>query len=44
VAAVREAAGSEKGAFELIATAAMAAGLFRWRQALNALEQADASA
>jgi hypothetical protein len=45
VAAVLAAAGSEKAAFELIATAATGAGLFRWQQAMNALELGeDASA
>jgi hypothetical protein len=33
------AAGSEKAAFELIATAAMAAGLLRWQQAIEAMEE-----
>jgi hypothetical protein len=44
VAAVRAAAGSEKAAFELVAVAAVGAGMSRWQQALRALEQADASA
>jgi hypothetical protein len=40
VAGVLAAAGSEKGAFELIATAATAAGLLRWQRAIKALEEA----
>ena len=40
VASVLAAAGSEKAAFELIATAAVAAGLLRWQQAIKALEEA----
>lgn len=40
VASVLAAAGSEKAAFELIATAAMAAGLLRWQEAIEALEEA----
>lgn len=40
VAQVRAAAGSEKAAFELIATAAAAAGLLRWEQALKTLDEA----
>jgi hypothetical protein len=34
---------AKKAAFELVATAAVGAGLSRWQQALKALEQADAS-
>lgn len=42
---VVQAAGSEKAAFEIIAAAAMGAGLMRWRLALKTLEEAsDASA
>jgi hypothetical protein len=41
VASVLAAAGSEKGAFEVIATAAMGAGLLRWHQAIKVLEEAD---
>lgn len=45
VANALAAAGSEKAAFELIAAAAMGAGLFRWQQAIKALEETtDASA
>jgi len=41
---VRE-AGSEKAAFEVIAAAAMGAGLLRWRSAIKVLDEAcDASA
>jgi hypothetical protein len=44
VASVLAAAGSEKAAFELIATAATAAGLLRWQRAIKALEEiGDAS-
>ena len=39
VANVVTAAGSEKAAFELIATAATGAGLLRWQQAIRALEE-----
>jgi hypothetical protein len=41
VASVLAATGSEKGAFEVIATAAMGAGLLRWHQAIKVLEEAD---
>jgi hypothetical protein len=42
---VQAAAGSEKAAFEIIAAAAMGAGLMRWRLAVKALdESSDASA
>lgn len=45
VKAVVQAAGSEKAAFEIIAAAAMGAGLMRWQLAIKALEEAsDASA
>jgi hypothetical protein len=41
---VRE-VGSEKAAFEVIAAAAMGAGLLRWRSAIKVLDEAsDASA
>lgn len=39
VAGVLAIAGSEKAAFELIVTAATAAGLLRWQQAIKALEE-----
>lgn len=41
VASVLAAAGTEKAAFELIASAATGAGLLRWRQAVKALEGSD---
>jgi hypothetical protein len=45
VASVLRAAGSEKAAFEIIAAAALGAGLLRWRQGIKALEEvADAPA
>jgi hypothetical protein len=45
VEGVVRAAGSEKAAFEIIAAAAMGAGLMRWRLAVKALdESSDASA
>lgn len=40
VESVLAALGSEKAAFELIATAATAAGLLRWQRAIKALEGA----
>lgn len=40
VASVLRAMGSEKATFEVIAAAAMGAGLFRWRHGINALEEA----
>lgn len=40
VAAVVRAAGSEKAAFEVILAGAVGAGLFRWRQGMNALDGA----
>jgi len=44
VARVLQAAGNEKAAFELIAAAAVGAGLLRWQQAMKVLEEAgDAS-
>lgn len=42
VASVVAAAGSEKATFELITTAAMGAGLLRWKRAIEALEGIDA--
>ena len=45
VASVVQATGSEKAAFELIAAAALGAGLLRWRQGIKVLsEAADAPA
>jgi len=41
VAAVRDAAGSEKDAFELVLAAAIGAGLERWEAAVNAIREAD---
>lgn len=40
VLAVLRATGSEKAAFEVILAAAVGAGLFRWRLAMKALEEA----
>src|SRR5262245_25108351 len=40
VADVLAAAGSQKAAFELIAAAAMGAGLERWQKAIKAVEEA----
>ena len=41
---VLAATGNEKATFEIIAAAAVGAGLFRWRQAIKVLEEAsDAS-
>ena len=40
VASVVEATGSEKAAFEVIAAAALGAGLLRWRQGIKALSEA----
>jgi len=40
VASVLQAAGSEKAAFEIIAAAAVGAGLLRWQQAVKALNEA----
>jgi hypothetical protein len=40
VASVLRAVGSEKAAFEVIAAAAVGAGLLRWRQGIKALEEA----
>jgi len=45
VEGVVQAAGGEKAAFEIIAAAAIGAGLVRWRLAVKALNEAsDASA
>jgi len=44
VAAMVSEAGSEKAAFEIIAAAALGAGLLRWRQAIKMLEEADDAA
>ena len=41
VASVGAATGSETAAFELMATAAMGAGLLRWQQAIKVLEESD---
>jgi len=43
VATIVAETGSEKAAFEIVATAAAAAGLSRWQKALEVLEAADAS-
>jgi hypothetical protein len=40
VANVLRATGSEKAAFEVIVAAAVGAGLFRWRRALEVLDEA----
>ena len=39
VASVLRATGSEKAAFEVIAAAALGAGLLRWRQGIKALDE-----
>ncbi len=44
VAAVVSDAGSQKAAFEIIAAAALGAGLLRWRQAIKMLEEAGDAA
>jgi hypothetical protein len=45
VASALRATGSEKAAFEVIAAAALGAGLLRWRQGIKALDEvADALA
>lgn len=41
VAAVRGAAGSEKGAFEVIMSASIGAGLARWDAAVRAIDEAS---
>lgn len=40
VAAVREAAGTDRGAFEIILSASVGAGLVRWDAAMRAIEGA----
>jgi hypothetical protein len=40
VASVVSATGSEKATFEVIVAAAVAAGLFRWQQAIDVLDEA----
>jgi hypothetical protein len=40
VASVLRATGSEKATFEVIAAAALGAGLLRWRQGIKALDEA----
>jgi hypothetical protein len=40
VARVLQATGSEKAAFEVIAAAALGAGLLRWRQGIKTLDEA----
>ena len=40
VASVLRATASERGAFEVIAAAALGAGLLRWRQGIKALDEA----
>ena len=44
VASVLRATGSEKAAFELIAAAALGAGLLRWQQGIKVLEEATDAA
>jgi len=44
VAAVRTQTGSERAAFEIVAAAAMGAGLLRWQQGLAAVEEAGDAA
>ena len=44
VETVLKATGSEKAAFEIIAAAAVGAGLVRWRHAVKALEEASDAA
>jgi hypothetical protein len=41
VASVLRATGSEKATFEIIAAAALGAGLLRWRQGIKALDEAS---
>lgn len=41
VAGVVAAAGTEKAAFEIIACAAMGAGLLRWQRAIDVLKECD---
>jgi hypothetical protein len=42
VARVVDAAGSQRAAFELVAAAAVGAGLHRWRRGLDVLDEAAA--
>ncbi|MBX3091108.1 MAG: hypothetical protein KF801_01200 [Cryobacterium sp.] len=44
VAAVREAAGSERAAFEIVMAASIGAGLRRWDAAIRAIEEASDAA
>jgi hypothetical protein len=44
VAAVRAAFGGERATFEIVAAAAMGAGLLRWQRGLAAIEEADGAA
>ncbi len=44
VAAVRDATGSDKGAFEIIMSASIGAGLTRWEAAIRAIEEAGDAA
>ncbi|HVW93586.1 MAG TPA: hypothetical protein VHB74_13400 [Devosia sp.] len=44
VSAVRAATGSDKAAFELVMSAAIGAGLFRWDEAMRALAEASDAA
>ena len=41
VTSVLKATKTEKAAFEIVATAAAGAGLFRWEQAIKALKESD---
>ena len=44
IAAVLAQTGSERATFEIVAAAAMGAGLLRWKQGLAAIEEADDAA
>jgi hypothetical protein len=44
IAALRSAAGSERAAFEIVAAAALGAGLKRWRAGIAVLEEATRAA
>lgn len=44
VAAVRDATGSDKAAFEIVMAAAVGAGLMRWEKALKTLDEASDAA
>jgi hypothetical protein len=44
VAAVRDATGSDKAAFEIVMTAAVSAGLLRWDSAMRAIAEASDAA